>query len=200
MGHHSSSLSDTSSNSILSISPSSLPPPPSPSYYFTTSRSQVTSISTSEVGMTTPVPTILCMPVLCPSSYGYGFSKIASLAQLYRAARSFPHWMCGLRASWQWGRRARSPLDLAVSFWSSPNILRCSFLKTMSTEDSWLCQCTRHVNCSNSSNVCGWMLHSIPICLYSLWNQGFFSNCLNGPTFHFPLNALHGAFLSTNHV
>ena len=51
------------------------------------------------------------------------------------------------------------------------------------TEDSWLWQCIRHVNCSNSSNVCGWMLHSIPSCLYALWNQGFFSNFLNGPTF-----------------
>ena len=44
----------------------------------------------------------------CPSSYGHGFSNIASLAQSYRAAQRFTHWMCGFRANWQRGKRART--------------------------------------------------------------------------------------------
>ena len=44
----------------------------------------------------------------CPSSHGHGFSNIASLAPSFRAAQRFTHWMCGFRANWQGGKRARS--------------------------------------------------------------------------------------------
>ena len=100
-------------------------------------------ISTSDVGMIGPHDHTGSDNPYCvfihpwPSSYGYGVSKIASLAQ-YRAAQWFPPWIYGYRANWQWGRRAGSPLYLLVSFWSSPNILRSSVVRMTYTEDSRL--------------------------------------------------------------
>ena len=71
----------------------------------TNTRSQVTSRSTSEIGMIglhdhTGSNNHYCVFTHpCPSSYGHGFSNIASLAQSYRAAQRFTHWMCSFIAN-----------------------------------------------------------------------------------------------------
>ena len=98
---YSSSQSVKSFNSIFNFLHRLSPPSSSP----TNTRSQVTSRSTSEVGMiglhdhtgSNNHSCVVTNP--CPSSYGHGFSNIASLAQSYRAAQRFTHWMCGFRAN-----------------------------------------------------------------------------------------------------
>ena len=85
---YSSSQSVKSFNSIFNFLHRLSPPGSSP----TNTRSQVTSRSTSEVGMiglhdhtgSNNHSCVFTHP--CPSSYGHGFSNIASLAQSNRAA------------------------------------------------------------------------------------------------------------------
>ena len=91
-------------------------------------------------------------------------------------------------------------LDLDVSCWSSPTILRSSFVRTTSTEDSRLCPHIRHANCYNCSNICNWMFHATPSCHNTLWNLVLFFLWVDppGPTLHFIEGT--GAVVSTKHV
>ena len=98
---YSSSQSVKLFNSIFNFLHRLSPPSSSP----TNTRSQVTSRSTSEVGMlglhdhtgSNNHSCVFTHP--CPSSYGHGFSNIASLAPSYRAAQRFTHLMCCFRAN-----------------------------------------------------------------------------------------------------